>query len=247
MHVVQHYGLIGYPLSHSFSPGYFAEKFLRERIDARYDAFPLARIEDFPALLKTHPELRGLNVTIPHKQAVISYMDALHPEAEAVGAVNCIDFADGKLTGHNTDWRGFRDSLTPLLKSHQTRALVLGTGGASRAVGYALQTLCIGVTLVSRVATAASISYDGVTPQILAAHTLIVNTTPLGMYPAVDAAPTLPYAAVGPQHLLYDLVYNPRQTRFLALGAARGAATKNGQEMLELQAEASWKIWNGGL
>ena len=241
---MEQYGLIGYPLGHSFSPEYFREKFLREKIDARYDAFPLERIEDFPALLAAHPQLRGLNVTIPHKEAVIPYLDELHPDATTVGAVNCIAFRGGKSIGYNTDWVGFRDSLKPLLCGHHSHALVLGTGGASKAVGYALHRLGVDVLFASRTETGGAISYDNVTPEIIASRTLVINTTPLGMPPHTDAAPPLPYTAIRPPHLLYDLVYNPAQTRFMAEGATRGAATKNGLEMLHLQADAAWKIWS---
>ncbi len=244
---MQQYGLIGYPLGHSFSPAYFREKFERENIDARYDAFPLQCPDDFPLLLREHHGLCGLNVTIPHKQAIIPFLDALHPEARAIGAVNCIGFGDGKSTGYNTDWRGFRDSLYPLLQPWHVRALVLGTGGASGAVRYALQELGVGITSVSRVATGRSLCYEQLTHEILAMHPLIVNTTPLGMHPHADTAPPLPYEAIGSKHLLYDLVYNPSQTRFLAFGAAHGAATKNGLEMLERQAEASWRVWSSEL
>ncbi len=240
---MEHYGLVGYPLTHSFSPAYFDEKFLREGIDARYEAFPLERIEDFPALLKAHQALRGLNVTIPHKEAVIPYLNALHQDAAAIGAVNCIHFHDGKSTGYNTDWIGFRDSLVPLLRSHHTEALVLGTGGASKAVCYALQQLGINYRRASRAMHGNAVSYASLTTERILATTVIINTTPLGMFPAIHALPPLPYSGIGPQHLLYDLVYNPPQTRFLAEGTVRGAATKNGQEMLELQADASWKIW----
>lgn len=242
---MEEYGIIGYPLGHSFSPAYFREKFLHEGIKARYAAFPIERIEEFPALLAAHPQLRGLNVTIPHKAAVTPYLDALHPDAQTIGAVNCIAFEDGKSTGYNTDWIGFRDSLLPLLEQHHQRALVLGTGGAAKAVVFALERLRISFTQVSRMRTATSLSYEDLTPEVLAAHTLIVNTTPLGMHPDEDKVPELAYAAIGSQHLLYDLIYNPAETKFLAEGRRRGATIKNGEEMLVLQAEASWKIWRG--
>lgn len=241
---MEQYGLIGYPLGHSFSPEYFRKKFKREGINASYDAFPLERIGDFPALLALHPDLLGLNVTIPHKRSVIPYLGSLHPEAESIGAVNCIALSDGTSIGYNTDWRGFHDSLLPLLRSHHTHALILGTGGASSAVQYALHVLGVETRFVSRISVGSIISYDSLMPDLVAAHTLIVNTTPLGTHPDVEEVPPLPYDAIGRRHLLYDLVYNPRQTRFLVLGAAQGAATKNGLEMLELQADASWRIWN---
>ena len=237
------YGLIGYPLTHSFSPAYFARKFAAEHIDAAYQAFPLTQIGELPQLLATHTNLRGLNVTIPYKQAVMPLLHGVDAGAAAVGAVNCIDIRDGKMTGYNTDVIGFRQSLIPLLQHGHTHALVLGTGGASRAVVYVLQQLGIPYLLVSRRQGSGNITYADVTADVIATHTLIVNTTPLGMYPHTAALPPLPYAAIGSGHLLYDLIYNPDITSFLAAGAAQGAATKNGFEMLELQAEASWDIW----
>lgn len=239
------YGLIGYPLSHSFSPAYFAEKFAREGISGRYDAFPLQRIEDFPALLSGHPQLRGLNVTIPYKEAVIPYLDSLHLHAEKIGAVNCILFKDGKLIGCNTDWAGFSDSLTPRLAAHHTRALVLGTGGASKAVCYALQRLGVSFRKVSRHPQKSVLDYASLTAEMIEETPIIINTTPLGMHPEILGLPPIPYEAIGPQHLLYDLVYNPALTRFLEEGKKSGAWILNGQEMLERQAEYSWRIWQG--
>ncbi|ASZ11368.1 shikimate dehydrogenase [Chitinophaga pendula] len=239
------YGLIGYPLGHSFSKGFFADKFAREGISGCvYENFPLADISAFPALLADQPALCGLNVTIPHKEVVIPYLDELSDAARHIGAVNCIKITEGRKTGYNTDVIGFSRSLTPLLQPHHTQALVLGTGGAAKAVLYALQQLSIGYTVVSRQAGNHTIDYTAVDAALLETHTLIINTTPLGMYPKVETAPELPYAALGSRHLLYDLVYNPAMTRFLEYGAAQGAATKNGHEMLVLQAEASWEIWN---
>lgn len=240
---MQLYGLIGYPLDHSFSPAYFRDKFQRERLDARYIAFPLDDIRGFRSLTDGYPELLGLNVTIPHKEAILPYLDVLDSDAKTIGAVNCIHFGERVLTGFNTDWLGFRDSLLPLLRHHHTRALVLGSGGASKAVCFALGKLGIEYTLVARRRSDGAMRYTDVTAAVLASHTIVVNTTPLGMHPAIETFLPLPYDALGPQHLLYDLVYNPLQTRFLALGEAQGAATKNGFQMLELQAEAAWKIW----
>jgi shikimate dehydrogenase len=238
------YGLIGYPLTHSFSPAWFAKKFAAQGIDATYTAFPLATINDFPAFLQQHPALHGLNVTIPHKETIIPYLGALDITAEKVGAVNCVAISDGLTKGYNTDVIGFKESLVPLLQSQHTNALVLGTGGASGAVTYVLDELGIEFIKVSRTATTDILTYDALTSDIIRQHTLIINTTPVGMYPHVDDCPQLPYEAIGAQHLLYDLIYNPAETKFLALGKQAGAQIKNGQQMLELQADASWRIWN---
>ena len=234
------YGLLGYPLGHSFSRAFFSDKFAREGIDAEYLNFELPDIAALPAILDGHPDLRGFNVTIPYKQAVMAYLDDISPEARAIGAVNTVKIAVNRLIGHNTDVIGFRDSLRPLLQPHHTQALVLGTGGASRAVTHALDALGIAWRYVSR---KGSFSYADLTPAILADYTLIVNCTPLGMSPRIDACPDIPYEALTSRHLLYDLVYNPEETLFLRRGRERGAATKNGLEMLHLQALAAWQIW----
>ncbi|MBR1712556.1 MAG: shikimate dehydrogenase [Alloprevotella sp.] len=250
------YGLVGYPLGHSFSAQYFAEKFAREGRDAAYANFPMERVPDLHAFAAERPQLRGLNVTIPHKQAVIPQLDALSPEAEAIGAVNVVRVergggagagADGvRLVGYNTDAVGFRESLEPLLTGVERRALVLGTGGASRAVAHGLRQLGIAVRLVSRTRRGEGcVSYADVTPEVLAGHLLVVNCSPVGMHPRTEDAPAIPYAALTPRHLLYDLVYNPLETAFLRRGRERGARTKNGLEMLHRQAEAAWRIWNG--
>ena len=239
------FGLIGYPLSHSFSKGFFAEKFQKEGIsDCIYENFPLEDISQFPALLEQQPDLRGLNVTIPYKEAVLPWLDELSPAAEQIKAVNCIQFHEGIRIGFNTDVMGFKRSLQPLLKPHHTNALVLGTGGAAKAVMFVLQKLNIPYTVVSRRAHDGIITYDTLDKDIMTAHTIIINTSPLGMYPQVDAAPPIPYELITKHHLLYDLIYNPAETLFLKQGAAKGAAVKNGHEMLVLQAEASWDIWN---
>lgn len=239
------YGLIGYPLSHSFSKGFFAEKFQQEGIQqCVYENFPLPTIADFPGLLQSQPDLNGLNVTIPYKEAVMPFLDELSPAAASIKAVNCIRFHDGRKIGYNTDVIGFKKSLLPFLQPHHTRALVLGTGGAAKAVMYVLKELGIAYTLVSRTAGDGVVTYDSLDAAMMAAHTLIVNTSPLGMYPAIDKAPPLLYECLSSQHLLYDLIYNPEKTLFLQKGEARGAAIKNGHEMLILQAEASWDIWN---
>lgn len=239
---MSHYGIIGYPLSHSFSPGYFREQFRLRGIDATYEAFPIETISTLPALLEQNPALRGLNVTIPYKQSVMAYLHELDDTARAVGAVNCIRISEGRLKGFNTDCVGFATTLQPLLGDMPRQALVLGTGGAAKAVVYALAQLGIPYQLVSR--SGGDLQYTALTPELIAGHSLIINTTPLGMYPAVDTCPDLPYGALGPQHILYDLVYNPEETLFLEKGRQQGATVKNGYDMLIAQADAGWAIWN---
>lgn len=247
------YGLIGYPLSHSFSKGYFAQKFEQEQIEnVRYENFPIEKMEKLPSLFKSQPNLLGLNVTIPYKKAVIPYLDELSDSAAAIGAVNTIKVADGKRFGFNTDEIGFRKSLLELLATypneiHELNALVLGTGGAAKAIIYVLDQLNIQYKIVSRSSNKGDLTYEQVKESTLKNHLLIINTTPLGMYPNIDAAPILPYAALSNQHFLYDLVYNPRETLFLKYGRAQEAKVMNGLKMLHLQAEASWKIWNEGV
>ena len=237
------YGIIGFPVAQSFSPTFFREKFAREAIDATYTAFALEQIAALPSLLAAHPELRGLNVTIPHKQTVMPYLDDLDPAAEAIGAVNCIAIQNGRLKGYNTDATGFQQSLRPLLQPHHTNALVLGSGGASKAVCYVLQKLGIDHRTVSRLPGPDGLMYDDISKTLLEQFPVIINTTPLGMYPDVQSLPQLPYQHLTPRHLLYDLVYNPTETKFLKLGRQYGAVTKNGLDMLHLQAEAAWEIW----
>lgn len=238
------YGLIGYPLTHSFSSAYFNKKFADEHIDASFEAFPLADIKEFPALLLKHPALRGLSVTIPHKTSVIPFLDAIDDTANEIGAVNSVCIKNGFTKGYNTDVIGFEQSLSHLLRPHHTHALVLGTGGASKAVCYVLKKLEISYLKVSRSKRDDTITYDELSPALIQSHTLIINTSPVGMYPVMDACPQLPYSSLGYQHILYDLIYNPVETKFLSLGKQYGAVIKNGLEMLELQAEASWEIWN---
>lgn len=241
----ERYGLVGHPLGHSFSRRYFTEKFAREHIDAEYLNFDIADAAELRRIVAETPGLRGLNVTIPHKQAVMPLLDEISDEAREIGAVNVIGITPhGLLKGYNSDVTGFRESLRPLLREHHRRALVLGTGGASRAVVYGLRREGIEPHYVSRTPGEGRIAYDELTPEIMEAHTVIVNCTPVGMFPHTDEAPTLPYALLTPGHLLYDLVYNPEETRFLALGREHGAATKNGLEMLHLQAEAGWRCWH---
>jgi shikimate dehydrogenase len=245
------YGLIGYPLSHSFSASYFARKFADENIaGSDYQLFPIPDISGLSDLLATKPELLGFNVTIPFKIALLPYLHQLSEEAEAVGAVNCVKIersgANVKLTGYNTDIFGFRESLLPFLKPYHKQALVLGTGGAARAVCYTLQQLGISISMVSRKADGPGIiNYRQLTREAISDHLLIINTTPVGMYPNTDACPEIPYQFLTSRHVLYDLVYNPTETLFMKKGLAAGAAVSNGLRMLELQAEKSWEIWNG--
>ena len=243
---MRRYGLIGYPLTHSFSQRYFTDKFDREGIaDCSYTNYSLREIGELSSVLRDR-ELRGLNVTIPYKQQVIPFLHLLSPVVEAIGACNCIRIGDGQLTGYNTDVVGFERSLIPLLRPHHREALVLGTGGASKAVEYVLLKLGISYRLVSRRPRqdTGDLGYEDVDAAVLASATLVINTTPVGMYPKVDECPPLPYAALTPGHYLYDLIYNPERTLFLQKGAAAGAAVENGHEMLILQAEESWRIWN---
>jgi len=237
------YGLIGYPLTHSFSPAYFANKFRQEGVDAVYEKYELSNIEDFHKLIRTKPEITGLNVTIPYKQSIIPFLDELSTSAKAIGAVNCIAFKDGKLKGYNTDVIGFEESLLPVLRPQHQKALVLGTGGSSLAVRYVLERLNIPYRLVSRNKNASTITYNELDEAVLKEYLVIINTTPVGMFPDVENCPAIPYAAISPAHLLYDLIYNPAETKFLALGKMQGAYIRNGWEMLQLQAEASWQIW----
>jgi len=242
------FGLIGYPLGHSFSASYFNDKFEKEGIDAEYRNFPLEKILDFEALLEREPGLRGLNVTVPYKQEIIPYLDSLSATAEAIQAVNTISFRRSggrmKLEGDNTDVIGFRTSLEKHLRPQHKSALVLGTGGSSKAVLYALRQLGLMYYQVSRTPGPEQISYEALDPGMLSANTLIINTTPLGMFPNVLSCPDLPFEALTPDHLLFDLVYNPAKTEFLSRGEQQGAVGINGYEMLLLQANASWDIWN---
>lgn len=242
MKLRRQYGLIGYPLSHSFSPGYFAEKFANEGIsDAHYDLYPLEQISDVQELLDG--SLSGINVTIPYKEQVIPYLDVLDEEAAAIGAVNTIRFEHGITKGYNTDVYGFEQSLLGACEGHlPERALILGTGGAAKAVQYTLEKHKVQFLSVSR--TSGDITYDKLTSEMIAEHRLIVNTTPLGMYPKDDSCPDIDYKSITQEHVLYDLVYNPTQTLFLKQGKDQGAKTKNGLDMLKLQAERSWQIWN---
>jgi shikimate dehydrogenase len=243
---MKRYGLIGYPLTHSFSQRYFTEKFEREGITGcSYANYSLPSIGELAGLLRD-PELCGLNVTIPYKQQVIPYLDARDEVVAAIGACNCIKIVEGRLSGYNTDVVGFGQSLVRRLEGHHRRALVLGSGGAAKAVEWVLGRLGISWLTVSRRPRpgSGSIGYEDVDAGLLAEHTLVINTTPLGMYPHTDECPPLPYEAMTSRHYLFDLIYNPAKTLFLQKGEARGATVENGLEMLVLQAEESWRIWN---
>lgn len=237
-------GIIGFPLGHSFSPAYFAEKFRKEGIEGSYHRFPIETIALLPEVLAKNPQLRGFNVTIPYKSAVIPYLNHIDRKAAEIGSVNCVRISNGSLTGYNTDCDGFSLSLIPLLKPHHNAALVLGSGGSSKAIVYALHLLGIETTTVSRNPDDGQLSYEDLSEEVIARHKIIVNTTPLGMFPQLDSAPDISYNFLTPDHILYDLVYNPEITSFLRLGSQSGAVTKNGIEMLHIQAEESWKIWN---
>lgn len=236
------FGLIGYPLSHSFSPGFFAKKFEKEGIDdAEYKAYPLEHIESFPELFSD--ELVGINVTIPYKEKVIPFMDELSPAVQEIGALNTILFRDGKKIGYNTDVYGFQTSISEWCDDHlPKKALILGSGGAAKAVKYVCSALDISYKVISR--SNPKWNYGALNKELLNEHLLIVNTTPLGMYPNEDKCPDLPYQYISEKHYVYDLIYNPEKTLFLSKAEDQGAKIKNGLEMLILQAEGSWQIWN---
>jgi len=236
---MRHFGIIGFPLLHSFSAKYFNEKFAAEHIDAEYSLYPMQELTS-ERMKETMDSLWGFNVTLPHKQAVIPFLDHLDETAEAIGAVNVVY----KHVGYNTDCLGFMDSIRPLLREYDRKALVLGTGGASKAACYGLRKLGVIPTLVSRNPKEGMLAYDQLTAEIMAEHTVIVNCTPLGMLPDVDSCPAIPYEQITPRHLLFDCVYNPEETLFLRKGKAQGASIRNGMEMLFGQAKAAWKIWN---
>lgn len=244
---MRYFGLIGKPLVHSFSQHYFTQKFQEESIDAAYGLYELDKIEDLKLLLQ-QKAFSGLNVTIPYKQSVLPYLAELDETARAVGAVNVIKFVrrsgEVVLKGYNSDVIGFHDSLVPLLRPYHKRALVFGTGGASKAVEYVLRRLGIEVQLVSRQAKDSVLSYEQITPEVLQSYQLLVNATPLGTFPHVDTCVDIPYQNITNKHLLYDLVYNPQETLFLRYGKERGAQVMNGYAMLRGQAEAAWGIWN---
>ena len=243
------YGLIGYPLGHSFSISYFNQKFADEGINATYENFEIPSIDDLPEIIDRYPNLRGLNVTIPYKEKVIPFLDSISPEARAIGAVNVIRVTHQKnktlLKGYNSDVIGFTQSIEPMIdpKWHK-KALILGTGGASKAINYGLKSLGIEPVFVSRYERPGTIQYQSITPDVVREYNVIVNCTPLGMYPNTDECPQLPYEAMDSHTILYDLIYNPDQTLFTRNGAKYGAEVKNGLEMLLLQAFASWEFWH---
>jgi len=242
------YGLIGEYLFYSFSKKYFGEKFAKEnRTDSFYELFPIPMIDEIDKLIGQYPNLRGLNVTIPYKEKVFDFLDEVSPDAAEIGAVNTIRLLDGKRIGYNTDHYGFSTSLLRMVPQGEkppARALVLGTGGAAKAITYVLRREGIDFLKVSRTAGPDKITYADLTEEMIESHRLIINTTPLGTYPDVEALPDLPYDVLTSNHYLYDLVYNPAETAFLAQGNLVGAKTKNGLEMLSLQAEKAWEIWN---
>ena len=243
------YGLIGYPLGHSFSISYFNDKFSDEGIDARYENFEIQSIDQLQEVLDTNPNLRGLNVTIPYKEKVIEFLDNITPEAQAIGAVNVIRIShEGKKTklkGYNSDVIGFTKSIEPMLDSNwHKKALILGTGGASKAINFGLKSLGLETVFVSRYQRPGTIQYESITPEVIREYNVIINCTPLGMYPHTEECPKLPYEAMDYHTILYDLIYNPDETLFMKKGRERGAEVKNGLEMLLLQAFASWEFWH---
>ncbi len=238
------FGLIGKNIDYSFSRKYFSEKFRKENLKDQYVNFDIATIEEFPSILENN-EITGLNVTIPYKEAIIPYLDKLDPHSNKIQAVNTIKFEkDGTITGYNTDYWGFLNALKPHLKPQHTNALILGTGGASKAIAYALELLDINYKFVSRKPENEQYSYSDLDKDILDSYTLIINCTPLGTHPKVEACPDLPFQFISKQHLVFDLIYNPSETRLMKLSSEKGALTLNGLEMLKLQAEKAWNIWN---
>ena len=242
------FGIIGYPLDHSFSQKYFSEKFQREGImGCKYETYPIKSIDELERVLRQEPQLEGLNITIPHKQSILSFLDDSTNIPFGLNACNCVRIVDGKLIGYNTDVIGFERSLLSRLNDHHTKALILGNGGAAEAVKFVLQRLNINYKIVSRkIHKDAELTYANLNETVIKENLLIINTTPVGTFPAVDGCPEIPYEYLTPQHLLYDLVYNPEKTLFLKKGEEYGALIKNGYEMLVVQAEESWDIWDDG-
>ena len=241
---MRRFGLIGFPLTHSFSKKYFTQKFTEKGIDAIYETYPIKDIAELGMLIKNNTELEGINVTIPHKQSVIPFLHSMSDVVNEIRACNCIRIRNNKLEGFNTDVTGFDISLTTHLKPSHNKALVLGTGGAAKAVCFVLSQKGIPWLQVSRNPTGNMVGYSDITATVISETRLIINTTPLGMFPDTDHCPELPYDAITDQHYLFDLVYNPSLTLFLQKGQRQGAVIENGYEMLEIQAEESWKIWN---
>lgn len=241
------YGLIGYPLGHSFSKLYFTDKFEKEGItDCAYSLFPLTSIDDFPALLKSNPSLKGINVTIPYKEQVLPFVQVLTDEVKSIGAANCLAIKNNVITAHNTDITGFQQSFCKFLQPHHTKALILGTGGASKAIQYVLDKIGISFLIVSRHAGTSEkvITYDQLNSSIMQEYSVIINCSPVGMFPNEQLCPDIPYHLLTQHHYLYDLVYKPALTLFLQRGKEKNATVVNGYEMLIIQAEESWRIWN---
>jgi len=240
------FGLIGYPLGHSFSKGYFSEKFKKENITGCiFENYPLASINELQDLLKQTPLLKGFSVTIPYKEKIIPFLNQISPEAQSAGSVNCVRISGNNLFGFNTDIVGFERSIRPLLTLENNQALVLGTGGASKSVQFVLNKLNIDFRVVSRNPSMLNhLSYSQLDATIMTQHNIIINCTPVGMFPNVNSCPEIPYSLVTISHILFDLIYNPDPSLFLQHGKSRGAVIKSGMEMLEIQAEESWKIWN---
>ncbi|BAO74505.1 shikimate dehydrogenase family protein [Winogradskyella sp. PG-2] len=240
------FGLVGRDISYSFSRSYFANKFRSENLQHTYVNFDLKSINELDSIIKSTPNLKGLNVTIPYKEEVMPILDDINKRAKKIGAVNTIRITRyQKLIGYNTDYYGFKNSLKPYLKKHHKRALILGTGGASKAIAYALKKLKIDYDYVSRSEKeGVKFLYSDLTNEIISTYNIIINCTPIGTFPNVNECPDIPYEAITDKHILYDLIYNPEQTKFLSCGDMKGASTINGLEMLRLQAEKSWEIWN---
>lgn len=240
------FGLLGRNINYSFSKGYFTEKFTNENFEGcTYENFDIQEITIFPDIIKNNPDLKGMNVTIPYKEVVIPFLDKLSKKAALIGAVNTIKISKkGKLKGYNTDYYGFIESLKPLLQPHHKKALILGTGGASKGVAFALDELGMAYTFVSREAKENAISYDQINATTFGDFQVIINTSPVGTSPNTEAFPLIPYDYFTKKHIAYDLIYNPAETQFLKKAAAQGAKTKNGQDMLVFQAEKAWEIWN---
>ena len=242
---MKNFGLLGKNIDYSFSRGYFKDKFETNKLDCSYNNFDLEKIEDFESLKTSDIKITGLNVTIPYKQVVIPYLDAIDSEAQEIGAVNTIKIENGKLTGYNTDHYGFQQSLKPHLKPHHKKALILGTGGASKAIAFALKKLGIYFEYVSRnQSNDVKYTYESLATSGIEDYQIIINCTPLGTFPDIHKCPEIPYEHLTSKHLLFDLIYNPEETLFLKQGNAKNATTLNGLEMLRLQAEKSWELWN---
>lgn len=239
------FGLVGRDISYSFSRGYFTEKFSKLQLDNHsYENFDLEQIEEIKNVISNNPTIKGLNVTIPYKEVIIPFLNEYDSEAEKIGAVNTIKFTQKGLVGYNTDVYGFQKTLEPLLKKHHKKALILGTGGASKAIAFVLDKLGIDFSFVSRSPSKNQLSYTDLSTDVLYEYLVIINCTPLGTHPNIEQKPSIPYHDIGSKHLLFDLIYNPEKTAFLKEGESRGAQTCNGYGMLELQAEKSWEIWN---